>query len=332
MLQRLKSIRTIDAIIAGMAVLVLVLAVAIGVSVFQQRRQVVTTTPVARAIDDLIARVRKDPNNVELRMNLAQSLSMAGRDREAIKQYEAILKVKKSYAPALSGLGFIALKSQDWETGERYYRRIVELREGEVDPDRDAVLETSYFYLGTALMEQEQYEEAASNFMKALRIRRDASDTHYALAVCFREIDNPKKYKSSLENAMLFDPKMPEANYDYALLIIGEGDLAAGAEHLRIAADAAPKYERPPKALEQFGNAEDRFAKARSLASTDVKRALIEIRIAAALDPSEEKLLFLASLYEKDNNKELAEQVYRMVLELDPLDKDAKSGLERVSK
>lgn len=320
-------------VIAVLAVLVVGFAVVIGVSMYQQRRQVVDATPISRGIDELVAQVRKYPNNIVLRMNLAQTLAAAGRDREAIEQYETVLKASKDYAPALAGLGFVALKNKEWETGEQYYRRIIELREGQVDPTKDAALETAYFYLGTSLMEQHDYEEAASNFMNALRIRRDASDTHYALAVCFRELDNPKKYKSSLENALLFDPKMPEANFDYAEVLLGEGDRAGAAEHFRIAADAAPKNEKPSEALAKFGSAAEHFAQAKSLAATDVKKAVVEARIAVALEPRvPEKMLFLASLYEKDGNKDVATAEYKAILEIDPLNAEAKSGLERVSK
>lgn len=329
----IKSIRPIDAAIAGILALILIIGTVLGVSIYRQSHSVRETTPVSRALDDLISQVKKDPNNIVLRMNLAQTLAIAGRERESIEQYQAVLKVKEDYPPALAGLGFIALRKQDWETGEKYYRKIIELREGSVNTEMDNSLEVAYFYLGTALMEQKEYEEAAVNLTKALRIRGDASDTHYALAICFRELENPRKYKAALETALTFDPKMPEANYDYAQLLLEEGDIASAAEHLRTSADAAPKDDRPADALAKLGSAEGRLSKAKQLAKKDIKQALVQARVAVALAPKDtDGMLLLASLYEKDHNPDLARGVYRQIISLDPLNEDANAGLERVGR
>lgn len=327
-----KSVRPIDAVIAVVAALVIGLGAFLGYSMWAQKASVKETAPASRALDKLVARVRKNPNDLDSRMQLAQTLALAGRDRDAAEQYEAVLKVRKEYVPAISGLGFISLKNKDWKTGERYFRKSVDLLEGNVDATKDSNLEVAYFYLGTSLMEQREYEEAARYFMNALRIRRDASDTHYALAVCFREMDNTNKYRDSLENALLFDPQMPEANYDYGMLLIEGGDKAGGAEHLRVAANAAPNAEKPADALRSLGSDAEHVAEAKKLAGSNVKGAINEARIAVAIDPRNvDSALLLASLFEKAGDKKEAAGMFREVLKLEPQNTVAKDGLKRVT-
>jgi len=196
----------------------------------------------------------------------------------------------------------------------------------------EETLETAYFYLGTALYEQKQYEEAAGNLKEAIRLRRDASDTHYALAACYRAMGSDDAYRESLENALLFDPKMPEANFDLAELLLADGDEAGAAEHFRTSADAAPNIDKPAVELEKLGSFAERIKAAKALMESDPKKALAEARVAAALEPADaEAVLLVAQGYENTDAKEEAAESYRRVLILDPGNKTATDGLKRVT-
>ena len=328
----LKSVRPLDVFIAIVAVLVIGLGAFLGYSVWSENRAVVDATPASRAVLQLEANVRAKPNDLNARMELAQALVVAGRDREAIPQYEAALKIKKDFPAAISGLGFVALKAKNWAQGETYFRRVVDLlaplQVSGVNPD----LETAYFYLGTALMEQHKYEDAIGYLKQAVLLKRDASDTHYALAVCYRAIDSPAKYREELQNTLLFDPKMPEANYDFGKLLLASGDKAGAAEHFRVSIDAAPGNELPQSALDALGTFNDHYSAAERSKANDPKAALVEARIAGAIDPRSVKALDLVGeLYAKLGNKTHAAVAYRRALLLDPNDSSAKAGLKRVT-
>jgi len=327
-----RAIRPLDAAIAVIAVVVLVLGAFLGYSVWAQSRMVVASTPAARAVAAVEAKVRKNPNDIDARMQLAQALAVAAREDEAIAQYEAALKINKNFAPAISGIGFLALQRKDFAEGEKYFRRVIEILEPKHTSGPDAQLEIAYFYLGTALMEQKEYEEAANYYKKAILLRRDASDTHYALAFTYNKLGSETKYREELENTLLFDPKMPEANYDYALLLLKDGDKAGAAEHLRTAVTAAPGVELPQTALDELGPFSDRFAAAKAKAAKDPKAALVEARIAVALEPdSVEALVLLGDLAVKTGAKQHATDTYRRVLVIDPNNAAAKAGLEKVN-
>ena len=57
-------------------------------------------------------------------------------------------------------MGFEYLKRKEWKEGEEYFRKVVALTEKDTPAAGSSPLETAYFYLGTALMEQRQYEDA----------------------------------------------------------------------------------------------------------------------------------------------------------------------------
>jgi len=327
-----RTIRPLDAVIAVIAVVVLALGAFLGYSVWAQSRQVVASTPAARAVAEVEAKVRKNPNDIDARMQLAQALAVAGRDEDAVGQYEAALKISKNFAPAISGIGFLKLQRKEYAEGEKYFRRVIEILEPKHKSGPDAQLEIAYFYLGTALMEQKEYEEAANYYKKAILLRRDASDTHYALAFTYNKLGSDTKYREELENTLLFDPKMPEANYDYALLLLKDGDKAGAAEHLRTSIDAAPGVELPQEALDELGPFADRFAAAKAKAAKDPKAALVEARIAAALEPENVgALVLLGDLAAKNGAKEHAAETYQRVLVIDPNNASAKAGLEKVN-
>lgn len=328
----LKRVRPLDAAIAVIAVVVLVLGAWLGYSVWANSQAAKAAAPASRAIIELEANVRKAPNDFNARMRLAQAYAVAGRDKDAQKQYEAILQVNDQFVPAISGIGFLALSQQQWEEGEKYYRRIIELIKDDLPKGGEGTLETAYYYLGTALYEQGEYEEAAQNFKEALILKRDSADVHYALAVAYRALGSDNAYRKSLENALLFDPKLPEANFDLGEILVEEGDVARAAELFRLSSDAAPNVDKPRVALEKLGPFKQRFDKAEQLMSSDAKAALVEARVAAALEPQNvDAQLLAAQGFEKTGDKERAEAAYRRVLLLDPENAQATQGLKRVT-
>lgn len=327
----LRRIRPLDAAIIVATVLVVGLGAYLGYSMWSNSRQVAASAPATRTVQDLVNLVRKNPDNLGARMRLAQALALTGQRDEAIRQFKTILKVDKDYAPAIAGLGLVALQDKQYKVSESYYRRAIVLFTKESAGTQNTNLEKAYFYLATALMEQKEYEEAAGYFKESLRIERDSSVTHYLLAVCLREMGLEAAYKESLGNALLFDPRHPEANYDMGKVLLKEGDRASAAEHFRTSADAAPNIVLPKRALEEFGTAEERIAESRRLLKMDVGKALVEARIAVALEPrTPETLVVMGDAYARAGNEAKAKDAFERALGIDPDNNAAKAGLERV--
>lgn len=327
-----RRIRPLDAALWIVGALVAVVAVWLGAALVTDRLSAGGDSPVTREIAALEDLVRKEPANDVARLQLAQSLSIAGREDEAVTHYRVVLQEDPENITALSGLGFIASTRKQWETAEGYWQRIITLLEQTEGSGQNQALETAYFYMGDVLLEQKRYAEAIPYYRAALRIKRSSADVHYHLAVAYRETGSSTKYREELEAALAFDPVMPEANYDLGNVLLAEGDRAAAAEHFRASVDAAPGIEAPVEALEALGPVEDRIAAAQRLRETDPKAALAEARIAAALEPSDAAVWALCGgLYEKAGDVERAVQMWKRVVALDGQNAAANEAVRRLS-
>jgi tetratricopeptide (TPR) repeat protein len=329
----LKRVRPLDAAIVLVGVAVLVMAAYIGYSMWNNNVSLRTGSPADREINAYTEKLKKDPNDLETRMRLAQALSVAGRSDQAVDQYQQVLKASKDWVPALSGIGFELMKRKDWAGGQEYFKKVITLTEDKAPPTSGpSSLEIAYYYTGIARMEQKDYAGAAGYLKRALSMRRDASDTAYALSVCYDKLGFKDGRREMLEYTLQFDPKMPEANYDYGIVLLEGEDKAGAAEHFRTAATSAPYKREPQDELKKLGNAADRLASAKKLAPTDAKAALSEARIASALNPkSAEALLLVGKLYEKAKDSAKAKTAYDSVLVLDPGNAAATAGLKRVA-
>ena len=328
----MKRVRPLDAAIVLVGVAILIVGAYFGYSIWANNQSLRTASPANREIDALMQALKKQPNSVENRMRLAQALSVAGRSRDSVDQYQEVLKLNKEWVPALSGIGFELMKQKDWKGGEEYFKKVIALTEGKTPVmSGGSSAEIANYYVGIARMEQRDYSGAAGYLKEALRMRRDASDTAYALSVCYEKLDIPEGQREMLKYTLQFDPNMPEANYDYGLLLLADGKIAEAAEHFRTSSDRAPYKDEPKAELAKLGSAGARLAAAKKLASTDASAAVVEARVAAALDPqSTESLLLVGGLYEKLKKRTKAEEAYLKVLVIDPGNAKASVALKRV--
>jgi lipopolysaccharide biosynthesis regulator YciM len=116
----IKRLRPLDIAILLVVLAIAGVAVFLGYSMYANSVAIRNSSPATREIDMFVKALKKKPNDIDMRMRLAQALSVAGRDREAVQQYQQILKLNKNFVPALSGVGFELLKRKDWSGGETY--------------------------------------------------------------------------------------------------------------------------------------------------------------------------------------------------------------------
>ncbi|MHB8706455.1 MAG: tetratricopeptide repeat protein [Coriobacteriia bacterium] len=328
---RLRS-RWLDTALKVVAVLVVAALLYLGYTVWNAQRQTEQGKLTTRAIDSLVEQVQKTPKDPGARILLAQALAAAGRMNEAVEQYQNALKLDENNVTALQGLGLIAMNRKEWTTAEGYWRRILdELLSGQYSGVDERVEQADY-YLGLTLIELHEYEDAVRYLKEAIRIKRDASDTHYALAIAYRELDSVDNQRKELETALAFDPMMPEANYEMALLKVADGDEASAAELFRRAVDNAPGRPEPVAELEKLGPFADRLAAAKSLLATDKEKALLEARVAIAIEPTDlEAARIVARLLDEIGEPKDATAAWERVIKIAPSDPEASDALARLS-
>lgn len=315
-----------------------VVAVVLAIAVFayviistQLRER--NATPAARAVANLTQAVKENPNNVTARLRLADAMSAAGRIREATEQYQVALELSPDDPGALAGLAQIAMNQGEWRTAEGYWQRIIDTLSAGQYSAVDQRLEKAYFYMGSTLMELKEYEEAATYLREALRMRNDASDTYFMLAIAYREMGSPERFRENLEMALQFDPLLPEANYELGKILLEEGDVAAAAEHFRVSADnAPPDRTEPADALEELGSASEHLEAAQAAVEAgDTETALAEARICAALDPNSlEASRIIARSYDALGKTVEARTAWERVLTLEPGDAEAIEAITRL--
>lgn len=330
----MKTRTWLDYTVWGVAALTVVLAAYLGYSVWAQNTYNLATSPAARAVVNLEKLVKKAPNDPGSRIRLAEAYAAVGNLDQAVNQYNQALKLDAENPFALVGLGQVAMKRKQWSAAEAYWQRTITKLKGGQFAGKDANLELAYYYLGSCLMEEHRYEDAISYLKEAARIRADASDTHYLLAVAYKETGSDDRMRAELNIALAFDPLMPEANYDVGQLLLKQGKVADAAEHFRLSADNAPDVEKPRAALSALGPAEERVRAARSLmAAGNIASATVEARVAVAVDPQDvQALRLLAQLYERENQKKLALDTYAKLAKLLPEDKDVAAAVARLGK
>jgi len=290
-------------------------------------------SPAARAVNNLLEVVRENPDDPQARVMLADALAASGREREATEQYQAALQIDSEHTGALSGLALLAMNQGEWRTAEGYWRRIIEILQRGEFAAQDQRLEKAYYYLGSTLMEVNEYEDATVFLREALRMRQEASDTHFLLFTAYKEMGSDVKAREHLQWALTFDPLMPEANYEMGLLFLSDGDEASAAERFRISADNAPSHRtEPAEELARFGTpGEHIMAASQALESNETTRALSEARIAAALDPENtDAVRLVAQGFEKAGKPEEALAAWERLLELMPGDAEAEAAVERL--
>lgn len=291
-------------------------------------------SPAMRAAANLAEAVRQDPNNVAARLRLADALAAGGDLKSANEQYQAALQIRPDDPQALAGLALLSMNQEEWRTAEGYWRKIIGILQENQYAAVDQRLEKAYYFLGSTLMEVKEYEEATKYLKEALRIRRDASDTYFLLAIAYRAMDSPAKFEENLRNALEFDPLLPEANYEYALLLIENGQVADAAERLRVSLDnAPPDRTEPADELAKLGSATNHVDAARTaLASKETTSALDEARIAVAIDPENtDGIRLVAQLQEKVGNVAAGRTAWESLLKFAPEDPEALAAVKRLS-
>jgi Flp pilus assembly protein TadD len=298
-------------------------------TVWQGERQAKQGSLASRAIATLEEQVRKDPQNPDYRVLLGDAFRDIGSHASAIEQYNAALELQPDNPSAMSGLALVAMNRQEWRTAEGYWQQAVEVLSKNKFAAQDLRLEKAYYYYGLTLIQVAEYEDAVAYLKEALRIKRSDADTHYALSVAYRELGSIPNQRSSLEAALAFVPSMPEANYDLGLLLVADGDEAGAAELFRRSADNFPGKPEPLAELEKLGPFEDRITAAQALLTSDPAAALLEGRVALALEPdSLDAARLVARLLQQLAEPAEAKAAWERVLDMAPEDPEATEALE----
>jgi len=94
--------------------------------------------------------------------------------------------------------------------------------------------------LGSALLEEDRYAEAAPHFAQALRFRPDDAEAHYALGHCLLNLGQTAQAAEHFAEVLRLDPAHVNAHVDWGVVSGGQGDIDEAIAHLRRALELEP--------------------------------------------------------------------------------------------
>ncbi|MBE0476346.1 MAG: tetratricopeptide repeat protein [Coriobacteriia bacterium] len=327
-----RSDLVLNVVLAALVVSVLALAAYFAYEVKATRAAQRAANPAYRVLEDLKQAVRENPNDPQARGLLAEAYGAVGRFKEAKRELRAAIDLDPDYSGAYMAIAKIAFIEKDYETAKGALNKVLEVTAGGEYEGINKRREEAYFHLGELALQEREYEEALGYFKAALRIRRSASDTYLRMAQAYLGLEERDAALNTLEAALAFDPKFPEANYEVGRLLL-DSDKAAAAEYFRVALDGQPDAELAVQELAAFGDWRSYHEEARqALDAGNPEEALAPARIAAALAPAEyDAVLVHAQARERIGEAEQALGLYREAANLRPGDETAQSAVERLA-
>lgn len=318
--------------IASLLVAIIGLGVLFGWTVYRDRKLAENATPALRVINVIKDEVKANPNDAMLRVRLGEALVAAGKDQEGVEQFNQALKIDPKHTGALIDLGQMAMADRRYRAAEGYFNKVIDYTADSEFANNSERREMAYYQLGLIALQQKGYEDAAAFFKAALRIRKDASDTYYYLALALDGAGSTEAAKQQLEIALAFDPNFGQAHYYLGQILMREDDEVHASEQFQLAAQADPDSAEPKEALAQFGDPDDLIEQAEGLKASDMKRAVELAKIAFNVSPDDiDTVIASAKIIEASGDKKGALAVYKEAVKLDGKNAEAKAAVKRLS-
>jgi len=169
---------------------------------------------------------------------LGIAYSQFGDNAQASKAFEHVTELDPKNPNGWINLGALELHEGNWNLAIPAFRKALELKPS---VESYSNLGTSYFFLG-------QYEEARTNFEKALEISPKQPELVGFLADCYRRLGQASKARATYEQAISLsydslrtNPRDAKALAGLGLYYAKEGDTTKGLENIRRARAIDPE-------------------------------------------------------------------------------------------
>ena len=276
---------------------------AFGVIYYQDQHVDAGPSMVGRQIQGAEAAVKKEPNNVQTRLQLAAAYTQDKRLDDALKQYDEVLNADKGNRTALLGRGGILIAKGDLTAAAVAYHKVTDVAATGEYAGADPQAQEAHYYLGSIAEKQGKTKEAIKELLAALKIDRADSDALYLLGVAQLKDGSPKLAVASLNQALLFVPT--GWCEPYSQLTLAYGKLA----------------QAPQKA---YATAMENFCLKKPADAKSQLKALTKGPVAV------DALLGLGLIAETESNNPEAVSWYQKVLTVDRKNAGAMSALSRL--
>jgi len=127
---------------------------AFGVFYYQDQHVDAGPSMVGRQIAGAEAAVKKTPNNIQARLQLAAAYLQDKRPDDALNQYDEILKADAGNRTALMGRGQILIGKGDLTAAAVSYHKVTDVAAKGEFAGADTVAQEAHYYLGSIAVKQ----------------------------------------------------------------------------------------------------------------------------------------------------------------------------------
>ncbi|MBI5354248.1 MAG: tetratricopeptide repeat protein [Chloroflexi bacterium] len=208
----LKDNKQLSRIIILAGFLLLLLVGAFGVYYYNDRYvHADDPSPIGQAIGQLEEGLKADPQNTDLRIELAENYLLNGDYENALSEASQVLSAVPDNDRALLVIGVTYASTQKPADAIEPLKRFVALRSAASTAGYNIGLETGLYYLGDSYIQVGKPEEAIPVLKQALEINRTSSDDSYLLGTAYAKTGQHEQAIASFETAVLFVPDFTDA-------------------------------------------------------------------------------------------------------------------------
>lgn len=150
--------------------------------------------------------VRKDPKNLNVRLQLAGAYQAANRNDDALTQYNAVLTAQPDYKSALLGRGQLLLLRGDAAGAAKDFQVIVDGAQGGEFSPLDVQLGQAYYGLAKIKLQAGDGAAALDLSQQALKIMATDADTLLLVGQAYLATGDTKNAISNIRQALMFVP------------------------------------------------------------------------------------------------------------------------------
>lgn len=182
--------------------------------------------PMADTIAKLEDQIRADPQNADLRVQVADAYLSQSRAQEGLDQYQEALQIDANREDALYGLGLAYRQLGDLDHAGAALQTVIQMNVSNPTAALDKRLQGAHFYLGLILRDQGRYDDAINELRTALSLNRADADTVFELGKTFALAGQNDDAASAFDVALAFVPEFEDAYVEMGTLATAMGDQA----------------------------------------------------------------------------------------------------------
>jgi tetratricopeptide (TPR) repeat protein len=200
------SDRTLNRLIGILIAIIAIGLPTIGVVYYLDRHVEAGPSISARAVITAEEAVRQNPNQLSLRIGLAQAYVADHRPTDAITQYSVVLDAQQTNSTALLGRATLYREAGQLEAATADYQALIEVAKDSEMADIDTSLQSAYYGLGVILFTQNKPREAATQLANALKIDGTDADALDLIGQSLTAIGDYSAAVEALRDAASFVP------------------------------------------------------------------------------------------------------------------------------